>query len=25
VKREAEGVVFPYETIKVDFELKATG
>jgi len=25
VNREAEGVVFPYETIKVDFELKATG
>jgi predicted transcriptional regulator len=25
VKRDAEGVVFPYETIKVDYELKATG
>ncbi|HWJ35125.1 MAG TPA: hypothetical protein VNR70_07650 [Steroidobacteraceae bacterium] len=25
VKREAEGVVFPYETIKVEYELKAAG
>ncbi len=25
VKRDAEGVVFPYETIKVEYELKATG
>jgi predicted transcriptional regulator len=25
VNREAEGVVFPYETIKVEYELKATG
>jgi predicted transcriptional regulator len=25
VNREAEGVVFPYETVKVEYELKATG
>jgi len=25
VNREAEGVVFPYETIKVEYELKASG
>jgi predicted transcriptional regulator len=25
LKREAEGVVFPYEAIKVEYELKATG
>jgi len=25
VKREAEGVIFPYETIKVEYELKAAG
>ncbi len=25
VKRDAQGVVFPYETIKVEYELKATG
>jgi predicted transcriptional regulator len=25
VRRDAEGVLFPYETIKVEYELKATG